>query len=472
MTSRSFISSSRLLAKGSLTRHGWLAFLIFIGSFNAQSSDKFWKAGAAKADITPSEGLWMAGYASREKPAEGKFMSLWIKVLALEDAEGHRGIILTSDTLGIPQSIYRNVSVAIREKFGLQPEQVALSASHTHCGPVLRSALYDAYPLDEHQRELIERYSSQLETNMVETIGKALADLAPARLVAGQGSAGFAVNRRNNPEGKVPQLIEQGALKGPVDHSVPVLAVSAPDGKVKAVLFGYACHNTVMSFYQWSGDYAGFAQMALEKSHPGATAMFFMGCGGDQNPLPRQALTFTERYGNMLAAAVEEALISAPQPLEPRLTTRMETITLDFGPSPTEAELQEMVQDKAESHRRWANRLLAQLKAGKPVARTYPYPVQAWRMGDKLLITLGGEPVVDYSLKFKEQFGQQTWVVGYCNDVMAYIPSLRVLKEGGYEGGGAMIPYGQPALRWGDDVEDLISASVDRLATQVRAVRN
>jgi predicted xylose isomerase-like sugar epimerase len=93
-------------------------------------------------------------------------------------------------------------------------------------------------------------------------------------------------------------------------------------------------------------------------------------------------------------------------------------------------------------------------------------------MGDKLLITLGGEPVVDYSLKFKEQFGQQTWVVGYCNDVMAYIPSLRVLKEGGYEGGGAMIPYGQPALRWGDDVEDLISASVDRLATQVRAVRN
>jgi neutral ceramidase len=84
-------------------------------------------------------------------------------------------------------------------------------------------------------------------------------------------------------------------------------------------------------------------------------------------------------------------------------------------------------------------------------------------------VTLGGEPVVDYSLKFKQQFGTQTWVAGYCNDVMTYIPSLRVLNEGGYEGGDAMIPYGQPALRWGDNVEDQITASVRRLVEQVVA---
>ena len=105
-------------------------------------------------------------------------------------------------------------------------------------------------------------------------------------MAAGQGTCGFAVNRRNNLEPDVPKLIEQGALKGPVDHTVPVLAVYLPDGKLKAVLFGYACHNTVMDFYKWSGDYAGFAQLALEKSHPDATAMFFMGCGADQNALP------------------------------------------------------------------------------------------------------------------------------------------------------------------------------------------
>ena len=434
------------------------------------AAEALWKAGVARANITPTTPLLLAGYASRDKPAEGKVMELWIKALALEDAEGHRAIVLTSDTLGIPQSIYHSVCAALKARFGLLPEQIILSASHTHCGPVLRGALYDMYPLDDAQRLLIENYSAELETNIVKTIGKALADLSPARISSGQGSTSFAVNRRTSREADVPKLIQQGALKGPVDHAVPVLAVFLPDGKLKAVLFGYACHNTVMAFYQWSGDYAGFAQIALEKSHPEAMAMFFMGCGGDQNPLPRQKLELAERYGNMLAAGVEEVLLSPPRTLPARLKTTMEMVNLNFGPAPTEVELEKMLQEKALSHRNWAARLLAQLKAGKPFIRTYPFPIQAWRLGEaQFLITLGGEPVVDYALKFKQEFGPQTWVAGYCNDVMTYIPSARVLKEGGYEGGGAMIPYGQPALRWADDVEDLISAAVGRLIERVKS---
>jgi hypothetical protein len=230
---------------------------------------------------------------------------------------------LTSDTLGIPQSIYKTVCAGLKETYGLKPEQILLSASHTHCGPVLRGALYDAYPLDDQQRSLIEEYSASLEKTIIETTGKALAALAPARLAAGEGVTGFAVNRRNNPEGKVPQLIEQGSLKGPTDHSVPVLAVLQPDGALNAVLFGYACHNTVMAFDKWCGDYAGFAQAALEKSHPGGTAMFFMGCGGDQNPLPRRKLDLAERYGNMLAAAVEEVLLAPARPVAPQLRTTL-----------------------------------------------------------------------------------------------------------------------------------------------------
>ncbi len=442
------------------------------------ADQSLWKAGTAKADITPTQPLWMAGYGSRTKPAEGKEMSLWIKVLALEDAPGHRAIILTSDLLGFPQSIYKNTCTALKEKFGLEPDQVLLSASHTHCGPVLRGALYDVYPLDDAQVTLIDKYSADLEAKIVETVGKALADLAPARLAAGQGTAGFAVNRRNNLEPDVPQLIGQGALKGPVDHSVPVLAVSLPDGKLKAVLFGYACHNTVMDFYQWCGDYAGFAQLALEKSHPDATAMFFMGCGGDQNPLPRRQLELAERYGNMLAAAVEEALLAPPRTLAPGLRTTMEMVTLRLGPPPTEAELETLKDDKAALTRRWATRLLADLKAGKPFIRTYPFPLQAWQFGgQQLLITLGGEPVVDWALKFKQEFGPTTWVAGYCNDVMNYIPSLRVLKEDvpplaqarwGYEGAHATVVYGLPASRWADDVEDLINASARRLVGRLQ----
>lgn len=436
-----------------------------------------WKAGTAKVIITPTQPIWLAGYAGRNKPSEGKVTELWLKVLALEDAEGRRAVVLTCDTLGIPQSIYRNTCTALKQKFNLAPDQIIFSASHTHCGPVLRGALYDIYPLNDQQRGVIEEYSTQFEAQIVETVGKAIADLTPARIASGQGETKFAVNRRNNPEGSVPKLIEQSSLKGPVDHTVPVLAVFLPNGQLKTVLFGYACHNTTMSFNQWCGDYAGFAQMALEKSHTNATAMFFMGCGGDQNPLPRRQLEFAGRYGQMLASAVEEVLLAPPQTLSPKLVTKMEMIPLHLGAAPTEAELQQMKTGSNVTNRRWATRLLGELKAGQPFIREYPFPLQAWKLGDKqLFLTLGGEPVVDYALKFKKEFGASTWVAGYCNDVMTYIPSLRVLREDipplaekrwGYEGHQAMLVYGLPAQRWAEDVEDLITEGARRLVKKL-----
>lgn len=461
-------------------RGRWQRLVLLAGmvAFSAAAGPA-WKAGTAKTIITPSQPVWLAGYAGRNKPAEGKVTELWLKVLALEDGEGHRAVILTSDMLGIPQTIYRNTCTALKEKFGLNPEQIIFSASHTHCGPVLRGALYDIYPLNDAQRKVIEEYSTELEGRIVETVEKAIADLAPARVARGQGETKFAVNRRNNAEGAVPALIQQSALKGPIDHSVPVLAVYHSNGVLKAVLFGYACHNTTMAFNQWSGDYAGFAQMALEKSHTNATAMFFMGCGGDQNPLPRRQLELAQRYGQMLASAVEEVLLAPPQTLSPKLVTKMEMIPLHLGAVPTEAELEEMKAGTVATNKRWATRLLEEKKAGKKLIREYPFPLQAWKLGDEqLFLTMGGEPVIDYTLKFKKEFGLYTWVAGYCNDVMTYIPSLRVLREDipplaekrwGYEGHQAMLVYGLPSERWAEDVEDRITEGARRLVKQVNA---
>jgi neutral ceramidase len=466
---RSGTAVQMFLAGRSLRRILFCVLVISFGFALPTVAEDTWKAGLAKENITPENGLWLAGYATRTKPADGKLMELWAKALALEDAAGHKAIIVTTDTLGIPQSIYLHTLASVKEKFGLDPQQVILSASHTHCGPVLRNALYDAYPLDEQQRELIEKYSQVFEAKLVQAIGDALGDLSPAELSARAGETNFAVNRRNNTEGKVPKLLQEGALKGPIDHAVPVLTVTGADGKLRAVLFGYACHNTVMSFNKWSGDYAGFAQLALEKSHPGAQAMFFMGCGGDQNPLPRGKLEIAERYGSMLAAAVEEAMREKGRDLSPQLATSIEMVKLDLGPEPTKAELETMKNGTNASAKRWSTRILADLEAGKQPIRSYPFPLQAWSLGrTHLLLTMGGESVVDYALKFKKEFGPQTWVAGYCNDVMTYIPSLRVLKEGGYEGGKAFIPYGMPALRWADDVEDRITASAERLVRKVK----
>ncbi|HZM03506.1 MAG TPA: neutral/alkaline non-lysosomal ceramidase N-terminal domain-containing protein [Candidatus Saccharimonadales bacterium] len=452
--------------------------LVACSVFGARADAAFWKAGLAATNITPTQPLWLAGYGGRLHPSDGKEMELRLKALALEDDSGHRAVIVTTDLLGIPQDIYQDACAALQEKFGLTPEEILLTASHTHCGPVVRKSLMDVYDLDATQRQRVEAYSRELETKLIDTVARAMADLAPARLSSGQGMTTFAVNRRNNPEGKVPKLLEQGDLKGPSDPSVPVLAVWSTNGGLKCVLFGYACHNTVMDYYKWSGDYAGFAQLDLEKSHPETLAMFFMGCGGDQNPLPRRQIVMAERYGGMLAAAVEEVLRKPLHILAPKLKTAMEMVDLQLGAAPTTAELEKLASDKGPDHvaQRWAARLLVQSKTA-PLARSYPYPVQAWQLGgDQLLITLGGEPVVDYALQFKSQFGNKIWVAGYCNDVMGYIPSLRVLQEDvpplaqrgwGYEGARAMLVYGLPAWRWSQHVQDQITAAVGRLVDRI-----
>jgi len=428
-----------------------------------------WKAGVAKAVITPLKPMWMAGYGSRTEPGEAKYHDLWIRVLALEAGNGRRGVILSSDTLGMSRPIYEAVVARLEQSRGLTRSQIMLHASHTHCGPVLKQALYDTYPLDEVQIGLIEEYSKGLIETIVQTIEAALDDLQPATLSRGIGTCDFAVNRRTNREPDVPMLREQNLLMGPVDHTVPVLAMHRPDGKLAAVVFTYACHNTVLNWQQWCGDYAGFAQYALEEQHPGAAALFTMGCGADQNPLPRRTVEIAQNYGKRLADAVDAVLGQSLTPVAPRLQTAVELTPLAFGPLPSQETLQRQAAAPANYQQRWAGRML-KLSATPDhrIPKAYPYPVQAWRLGDDLLwITLGGEVVVDYSLRFKGEYGWDTWVSGYCNDVMAYIPSERVLLEGGYEGQSSMHVYGQPCDRWAPGVEERIAATVQRVVQQV-----
>ena len=229
-----------------------------------------WKAGTAKADITPKKPIWMAGYGGRTKPSEGTLHPLWAKALALEDAKGNRAVIIGTDTLGMTASIYANLKARLAKEHKLQPEQIMLNASHTHTGPVLRGGLYDIYPLNAAHIKRIEEYSARLENEIVRITGEALKNLEPVTLKHGIGITRFGVNRRENkPYSDVPKLIAAQALKGPIDHDVPVLAVYK-GLELKAVVFGYACHSTTLGIQKFSGDYSGFTQIALEKSHPGA----------------------------------------------------------------------------------------------------------------------------------------------------------------------------------------------------------
>lgn len=431
-----------------------------------------WKAGIARSVITPENAVWLAGYGSKRSP-EGKLHDLWMKALALEDASGQRAVLITSDFQGVPRSMSDLVFAEAEKRFGLKRDRILFTFSHNHCGPRLGDDLIDYYPVEAEQEDLVRQYTARMVTETVELIGRALAALAPARLQQGSGKATFAVNRRNNREADIPQLLADGAaLKGPVDHAVPVLTVTRPDGTLAAILFGYACHPTTLSFLQWCGDYPGFAQLELEQNHPGATAMFVNTCGGDQNPLPRRTVALCEKYGHQLAVGVEEALKQPLTPIAATLRTAFEIVDLPYLTVVSRDELAAYRQDRHAIRARWAERLLKKLDDGAKFEAAYPYPVHAWQLGNEMLvIAQGAETVVDYALRFKQKYGPGTWVMGYTDDMIAYIPSRRVWDEGGYEGGSNLFEYGRPALRWAGDIEERIAATVDKLVGQVRAAQ-
>ncbi|MCF6311154.1 MAG: neutral/alkaline non-lysosomal ceramidase N-terminal domain-containing protein [Verrucomicrobiales bacterium] len=452
-----------------------LLLLIFAPLIGAQQAEPdrtgkgAWKIGIAKANVTPDEFIFMAGYGGRKTPADGKLTNLWGKALAMQDAKGNRSVVITLDLVGIDKETSDRVCKTLKEKHGLERSQIAICTSHTHTGPVVNRCLgpLHYWQLDEKQRGMIEAYAAVLHDKVVDAAGKSLADLKPARVQWGSGKAVFAVNRRENkPYTKVPEWREQGVLKGPVDHDVPVLTVRDPEtSKVRAVLFGYACHSTCLSVMQWSGDYPGFAQIELEKKYPGATALFWAGCGADQNPLPRKTVELAKQYGADLANAVED-VVSSPMPeLAAVLKTDYREVQAKLAHLPTKAELQELLKSKNIYDVASAKLYLKQIEEKGGLIKTYPYPVEVWKLGNEIdFVFLGGEVVVDYALRLKREIsGQRTWVAAYSNDVMAYIPSLRVLKEGGYEGGGSNKYYGLPGL-WDESMEEQVITAIKEMA--------
>jgi hypothetical protein len=361
------------------------------------------------------------------------------------------------------------VFARLQEQHHLQRQNVMFTFSHNHCGPRLGDDLIDYYPVEAEQEELVRQYTDAMVEKAVALVGEALANRTPAIVQSGAGVCAFAVNRRNNKEAEIPDLLAKGTpLVGPVDHNVPVLTVTRPGGQLAAILFGYACHPTTLSFNTWNGDYPGFAQLELERSHPGAVAMFVNTCGGDQNPLPRRSVELCQKYGHMLAVGVESALKQTLTPIEPALRTAFTYVDLPYLELTSPEELQAAAAGDNAIRARWARRMLAKRAAGETFAAAYPYPLHAWRLGNNtLLLGMGAETVVDYALRFKKEFGANTWVCGYADDMIAYIPSRRVWEEGGYEGGSNLYEYGRPAVRWGGDIEDRIATGVQQLVKQV-----
>lgn len=440
-----------------------LAFVFLLtGGFNGISAqNKGWEAGIARKIITPEEAIWMAGYGGRDHPAEGTLVDLWVKALALKDEEGNQAVLITTDLESFPKSVSDNIRNRLERELGLSRDRIILNSSHTHSGPVL-DGMYNIYTNDPEQLRKIKAYTGKLENMIVDLAGEAIKNMVPADIYAQNGVTRFQVNRRNNVERDINAVTE---LKGPNDYAVPVLKVVDRSGKMAAVAFGYACHATTLSGYLWSGDYPGFAQKELEMLYPGTTALFFQGAGADQNPVPRRTVALAQQYGRELAYAVDRVLNEEMRKLSPRLSTAYSEVDLNFAGHPDKEELSSLAGRTTGYQKQWAEELINKIEKGEPVMTSYPYPVQVWKLGEQPVIILGGELVVDYAIRLKQIFGQDTFIMGYSNDVMAYIPSDRILREGGYEGASSQIAFGLPAA-WEAGIETVIISKVLELAEQ------
>ncbi len=428
------------------------------GSVQAQ-----WQVGVAKVDITPSFSVPLAGYGGATRMSQQVLHPIWVKALAIKDETGAVAVLVTSDLVGLSPTMVDTIAGRAMQTHSLQRDRLILNYSHNHSCPVTADVLWLYYDLSASEAEARDRYTQWLYDRYAEVIAAAIADLAPSDLSFEQGLAGFAVNRRRSRPGS-------RGLGGQVDHDVPVL-VARSSGNLKAIVFGYSCHTTSLSGKSINGDYAGFAQLQLEQEFEGCVALFVQNCGGDANPLPRMmttddpaAIALSRTYGEILAISVRQVIHGNMKPLTGPLKTVIGKTELEFQPGPTREQLESRLPRESGMPKRETEHLLRLFEADGALPGKVDYPIQVWRFGPELtLIALTGETVVDYSLRFKGTYGwDSTWVAGYNNDLLSYVPSLRVLREGGYEGTTGIYEYGHRAP-YTDSVEQRIADEVDRL---------
>ncbi|MDZ4802544.1 MAG: neutral/alkaline non-lysosomal ceramidase N-terminal domain-containing protein [Bryobacteraceae bacterium] len=443
-----------------------ISILLLVAALAAAAAPPEYKAGIGRVEITPAGPIWMSGYASRTKPSEGVLQKLWAKALAVQDRRGTKLVIVTTDLIGLPRSISDAVGARVEKQYGISRGNLLLNSSHTHTGPLIRKNLEVMVALDQLNRRVVDDYSTKLTDQLVDVVGSAVGAMKPASLSWGQGKAGFAMNRREKTASGVKIGLNPN---GPMDHSVPVVRVADAEGKTLALLFGYACHNTTLTgeHYQISGDFAGYAQADVEAAQPGVTAMFIQLCAGDQNPNPRSEVKYAEQHGRELSGAVQGVARGTMKPMKGHLAGTLQWKDLPVQPTARE-DFEKMLSDSQPVRVRFAQEMLRRLDA-RDSLRTVAYPVQALRLGDGLvLVALGGETVVEYALRIKAAHPKLGVIVSaYSNDVMGYIPTAKMLEEGGYEPVGSTMYYGQ-AAPFAPEIEKIILDSAAAAIARVK----
>lgn len=398
------------------------------------------KAGAAKRKVTPP--IWVPYLTSSgngtNAPFSGVHDDLFARAIVYEYGDAAVAV-LAVDSLGYDNAILgpdRNFTRELRNevavKTGLKPEAIMLAASHTHSAP----ETIGLTPFRESPRaaEWIERHFNDLVATAVD----AWNERRPVRLRCGKTRvADFGRYRRIllksgalNRHGPLPKT-DDVAAPWKVDDELTVLYAETAEGKPHSALINFTAHPVIaMLLPEVSADYPGAATAAVEASLPGVVCLFTQGACGNVNS-PQVSGTFDDvaaagkRLCEAALAKIDELKQKSPLEID-AIAVRSHVCRLDARPCPTIDEAHRKVAEQPTPLNKRLLRLAQKLRSDPLDAE-----VQAMRVGPIAWVALPGEPFVETGFALKE--AGATFVVGYANGYLGYLPIRRAYGEGGYE---------------------------------------
>ena len=418
--------------------------------------------GVAKVDVTPKGPVVLAGYGGRKTEHEGIDTKLWARAMVIGDKSPVAVVVL--DNCGVPANVTRRLAQRLT-KHGILPGQLVVAATHTHNAPSLvgYAKVVWAGRTNATQEKHMAEYTTFAIGQMEAAVRAALKNRQPMQLEWTRGRVAFGGNRRVLTNGKWAGFGFQRS--GPVDHSLPVLTARDAAGKVRAIWANYACHcTTVGSRNRVGGDWAGFANASMEQDFPGAVSLMTIGCGADVGPQPSGSLQIAKKHGRTIATEVKRLLADKTTPLDGPPTVVGKQIHLPLAKPQPRAHWEAQLRGSG-WHHQLARAMLAKLDADGSIPTQVDYPLSIWKFGDDLaMVFLAGEVVVDYSVRLNRELDwTRLWISAWANDMPGYIPSRRVLAEGGYEADFSQVYYEQPG-RYDPKVEDTVVNAVKELA--------
>jgi len=339
----------------------------------------------------------------------------------------------------------RSRIIARLQDLPVPPENIVLSATHTHTAPSVVH-FRGFYPTPEE-------YLNLVASEAAEAIRAACHSRTSAQIAFGKTRLDASVNRRQI--GRLRAVNEMKSPTGLVDPEVVVARIGGSGANCMGVLFNYAAHPLTMCARAplISADYPGRAVRVLEE-HGVGFAQFLQGCAGDVNVKIWGDEEEANAVGCVLASAVMDAAKGAVSSTSTDLSAVARRIRLPLGPVPTSEDVRDTLErlrrEKAMGPKRvtgmmleWAEDLSRALDAGT-LGDSLDVLVQVLRVGDAIFVALPGEVFAEIGLTIKKRAGgEHLFVIAYANNCeVGYIPTRAAYSEGGYEVAEAPVFYG------------------------------